>query len=488
MPGDKIVKQLKITVDTNDTIQVQQTLDPDMEMEPNIKINLDDLKRETIVALVNMLRENRVTTDKEFEVLGANLYSVLFTNQIGQELTKALYNDETLDYLRIELEFGDGQQELASWPWEYLYCPLRLGKGGTGYPLGRLENVVLTRHLRLGGITARSLQVEERPVRVLFVATSPEDKDLKPVQYTSVLNSIKELPSVKKGLIEVTPLVDPEFVPINGQTRSTDTPSKTTLDGFLNMVSAIAPHIIHFIGHGQCKEGCGQIFFTHPDYKPDPVKDSDLASWLLPHKSLRLVFLQACESALPDPYQAVSGVAMNLAQKNIPAVVAMQYKVQAQIANVFARAFYQALAENKTVDVAVRDGRREIPMQFRDQGKGHAYGLPVLYLRRTGALFASDVTNGQSSGRERGPQTPHMIQQEANASRNQSTATSITCPQCGILCDSDAKYCSDCGSPLLVVCPGCKVPLKRGGQSYCSNCGKPLKGQSSSDTFSRTQA
>jgi hypothetical protein len=365
---------------------------------------------------VNMLRENRLTTDEEFEVLGANLYSVLFTNQIGVDLTKELYNDETLDYLRIELEFGDGQSELASWPWEYLYCPLRLGQGGSGYPLGRLENVVLTRHLRLGGITARPLQVEERPVRVLFVAASPEDKELKPVQYSSVLNAIKDLPAVKQGLIEVTPLVDPEFVPIvDGQTRSTDTPSKTTLENFINMVEAVAPHIIHFIGHGQCKEGCGQIIFTQKDYKPDPVKDSDLANWLLPRsKSLRLVFLQACESALPDPYQAVSGVAMHLAQKNIPAIVAMEYKVQMQIANVFARAFYHALADQKTVDVAVREGRKQIPLQFRDSGRGHAYGLPVLYLRHTEALLTGSIANGEN-GDEKGPIASTIMQQVAQA-------------------------------------------------------------------------
>lgn len=474
MAGGKIVKRLKITVDTNDMIQVEQTLVPDMEMETNIKINLEDLKRETIRALVNMLRENRLTTDKEFEVLGANLYSVLFTNQIGVELTKALYNDETLDYLRIELEFGDGQSELASWPWEYLYCPLRLGIGGTGYPLGRLENVVLTRHLRLGGITGRPLQVEERPVRVLFVAASPEDKELRPVQYNSVLSALNELPPVKQGLIEVTPLVDPEFVPVNGQTRPTATPSKTTLENFLNMVEVIAPHIIHFVGHGQCKEGSGQVIFTQEDYKPHPVKDSDLATLLLPHKSLRLVFLQACESALPDPYQAVSGVAMHLAQKNIPAVVAMQYKVQMQIANVFARAFYHALAESKTVDVAVREGRKEIPLQFRDPGRGHAYGLPVLYLRRSGTLFAGEVPNGQSGG-EKGPAAPGIMQQAAQAAsvlQNQSLTANVTCPWCGFQNKSNAHHCRDCGNPLR--CPGCNATVEDPSK-FCIACGKPLR-------------
>lgn len=480
MPAGKIVKRLKITVDTNDKLQIEQTLVPDMEMESNIKINLDDLKRETIRALVNMLRENRLTTDKEFEVLGANLYSVLFTNQIGAELTKALYNDETLDYLRIELEFGDGQSEMASWPWEYLYCPLRLGIGGTGYPLGRLENVVLTRHLRLGGITARPLQVEERPVRVLFVAASPEDKELKPVQYGSVLTAINELPLVKQGMIEVTPLVDPEFVPIDGQSRPTDAPSKTTLENFLNMVEVISPHIIHFVGHGQCKEGSGQIIFTQDDYKPDPVKDSDLANWLLPHKSLRLVFLQACESALPDPYQAVSGVAMHLAQKNIPAVVAMQYRVQMQIANVFARAFYHALAESKTVDVAVREARKEIPLLFRDSGRGHAYGLPVLYLRRTGALFAGDLPNGQSGG-EKGQAPSGIVQQAAqavNALQNQSLTAKVACPWCNTQNKANAQYCGNCAGPL--ICPGCGTPVES-QTNYCTKCAKPLR-QASSDT------
>jgi hypothetical protein len=56
----------------------------------------------------------------------------------------------------------------------------------------------------------------------------------------------------------------------------------------------------------------GEILFVHENYQAHPVTGTDLAEELRKHRSVRLVFLQACESAEGDPtapFEALSSVA-----------------------------------------------------------------------------------------------------------------------------------------------------------------------------------
>jgi hypothetical protein len=124
------------------------------------------------------------------------------------------------------------------------------------------------------------------------------------------------------------------------------------------------------------------------DGTADWVGEQDLAHVLSDVLAVRLVFLQACESALPSPEQAISGVAMRLAHINIPAVLAMQYRIEQGVANRFAGAFYGALVEGQTIDAAVQQGRIEIAVRARHWAVSRAFGLPVLYLREPEALLA----------------------------------------------------------------------------------------------------
>ena len=109
---------------------------------------------------------------------------------------------------------------------------------------------------------------------------------------------------------------------------------------------------------------------------------------------MKLAFLQACETAsaaAPDPYVSFSGVARQLAALGLPAVIAMQYRIKAELATAFADAFYDALiTENKPVDMAVEAGRQAIGDVHDDRDR-LAFGLPVVYL--------SDRPRGNRGGR-----------------------------------------------------------------------------------------
>jgi hypothetical protein len=49
-----------------------------------------------------------------------------------------------------------------------------------------------------------------------------------------------------------------------------------------------------------------------------------------------------------------------------------------------------------------------------------------------------------------------------------------TCGKCGIRPESDAIYCSNCGSYLPGKCAGCGVAVTAAGVRYCIDCGTRL--------------
>jgi hypothetical protein len=171
--------------------------------------------------------------------------------------------------------------------------------------------------------------------------------------------------------------------------------AKATWAGFKQMLEDLdrkgkSPHVIHFVGHGVCESRVGgQIAFADEHYGQSWVNGEDLAGVLRQYDSVKLVFLQACESAMPTPdvhgpYEAMSDVAHSLAEASIPAVVAMQSKVEIATANNFASTFYDSLVHMMPVYQAVQKGRQSISDKV-------ASGIPVLYLLRysneVGVLF-----------------------------------------------------------------------------------------------------
>jgi hypothetical protein len=427
-------------------------------------INLNPLKGQIIEMLVNLLRENRLKKTREFEVLGAVLYSVLFDNELGKAIHKELFSQDT-ELLRVELIFEEGQQQLASWPWEYLYCPDTLGRAGSGYFLATKNRLVLTRHLPLD-FKPREIKVEEKelPLKILLVATGPrlgdKEKKLGSVEYEQLLEELRKLEKDSGNRIELSTFVESQNE--NGL-------YKVTFSAFVELVFSMQPHVIHFIGHGQfSSERGGEIFFMKENGELDPHDSKEFANELSEVSKLRLVFLQACESGLSDPYQALSGVAMRLAHINIPAVVAMQYCVKQQTAIQFARAFYEALANSKTIGTAVQEGRRKIWSQLDKEDKQRGFGLPVLYMQKPGALIAESVIV-QESAMERSSSLPAP---EPLTGRDQMNT--LICPWCNISNKLGEKYCGNCGASICCPDDRCKEPVIS-QRKFCGRCGNQLK-------------
>ena len=69
------------------------------------------------------------------------------------------------------------------------------------------------------------------------------------------------------------------------------------------------------------------------------------------------------------------------------------------------------------------------------------------------------------------------IQAQWEAQRNPQTATvaddKVACPHCGNSVSKTSKFCTSCGTRLLVVCPNCGANVKATSK-FCTSCGTPL--------------
>jgi len=147
------------------------------------------------------------------------------------------------------------------------------------------------------------------------------------------------------------------------------------------------PDIVHFIGHGISPdagdiESQGVLLFTdQATGRREDVRAADLGSVLAHHK-VRMVVLQACDSAREGTHNAFQGVAQQLIAKGLPAVLAMQCPVEAHAATAFCSEFYNFwLAEGGLpIEHAVTEARLAAHRQSDDQPL--AWWAPVLFIRQ----------------------------------------------------------------------------------------------------------
>lgn len=465
MGGIKILKLVvrddiswSVTIcDRDGRIQSRIEGDP-VDLQP---IGSRTLRRRTIDFLVKLLIESRDAADTDearvgelLGLLGEQMYEMLFMGPLRARLNQdlqALVNGD-LDLLRIELEFGRAGEAatwLAALPWEYLRCPHDAFGGGQF--LAMLANrLVLSRVLTLTG-EARALEVKQ-PWTVLVVHASPSSPETPPVSSERV----RELISIHEQKHRVK--VEPKLIRPSAGPYLDSNPSRMTFSRFGDLVEQTQPHIIHFVGHGRLEDVGGQLAFEDKDGRPQWVDGGEFASTAARSSKLKLVFLQACESALPYPHLAVSGVAQQIADRTIPAVVAMQYRVEPEIVNTFAEGFYEALVRGEPVDLAVKEGRERM-REASAAAQRLGFGLPVLYLNSYLGMLP--------------PQSPAAILPSSLEQRAIDKGTpGVRCARCRYELKPADNYCGRCQARLS--CPECGQRLRDTLAPGCSNCGAPI--------------
>lgn len=148
------------------------------------------------------------------------------------------------------------------------------------------------------------------------------------------------------------------------------------------------PHIFHFAGHGDWDADTRETALLLVGAGGPDRLETDILATVLRSSSVRLVILNACDTAADDN-TLWSGMAQSLVLAGVPAVVAMRYPVADGVATSFADIFYTAVAAGEPLDRALTHARQAM----MGSGMRGQWLVPALFLRSDDArLWAEPVS------------------------------------------------------------------------------------------------
>ena len=313
--------------------------------------------KDAVIASSATVRRSLSSQERPVQELGRLLFEALGNTIHG--LLLASRQQAALDGRQLRLVLRVRPPELARLPWEFLYDAGEDDYVCLSTPLIRYPSVLEPQ---------RPLRVTP-PLRILGMVARPGDQQALAID--------DEQRRLRQALAELERAGRVELGWVAGQTWRE-----------LRDAMRRGPwHVFHFIGHGGFDAAAeeGTLALAMEDGRTYPLHASGLAMLLRGHPSLRLVLLNACDtgqaSAL-DPFSSVAGALM---RRGIPAVLAMQFEITDQAAIEFSRTFYEMVADQLPVDVAVTQARQAIQLAVPGTLE---WGTPVLYLRsRDGYVF-----------------------------------------------------------------------------------------------------
>ncbi|GAB4475624.1 MAG: hypothetical protein Kow00124_16830 [Anaerolineae bacterium] len=300
---------------------------------------------------------------QEMTDFGRSLYDAVFSGGVRDLLVKARYEMEQRGCgLRIKLRLS-AAPELASLPWEFL-CD------GRDY-LALNPDLPIVRHLDLPQ-PPRPLHVD-LPLRILVTISAPDTLPplLVDVERKKISTALESLTTA--GLVDLTFTPDALISTLQRTLRRANQQGKPF-------------HVWHFIGHGAFDEQTQSSVLALCDEhnRAHMVNGFTLGTLFAGYRDTRLVVMNACEGARPDPDDPFAGVAAALVERGIPAVVGMQFEITDKAALTFAEEFYKALVDGLCVEAALTEARRAIfflPNHLE-------WATPVLFMRvADGQLF-----------------------------------------------------------------------------------------------------
>jgi hypothetical protein len=347
------------------------------------KLPFSEIELENFILKVGSTRRGRRRIESpEMELakdFGTKLFGALFGDEVRELYRSSFAESRSAGRgLRITLSLT-GAPELLQVPWEYLYDHPSFLSISTWTPIVRYLDLPKPR---------RPLQVE-LPIRVLALVSSPSDAEPIDAQQERTKLEGAVAPLIELGAIAIDWLEEASLRALQRQLRKEDY------------------HVFHFIGHGGYDQNAddGVLLFEDEYGRGRRISGIQLGTILADEVSLRLAVLNSCEggrSSLQDPF---SGVATSLIEREIPAVIGMQFEITDRAAIVFAGEFYSALADGLPVDSAVAEARKAI---YADQNDVE-WGTPVLFMRvADGRLFDvkphAPIRRRQKAAPEREPE------------------------------------------------------------------------------------
>ncbi len=340
---------------TASSSQGQAIADVSTQVPNDIRLSLGLIERR--IADANLLKE-----------VGKALYNWIFPAPIHTHFhqTEAVARAQKS---KVRLRLRIDSEEIARLPLEFIY------RESGNYFIAINPDTVLSRYLSLpmppGYVHLREGERRQSPaLHMLAIIADPTDQTrLPPDEWEDIIREALAGP-LKSGKMTL------------------QTVKRATRKNIRNALLNQKPDIVQFVGHGIYENGKGRLALV--DDKTDAtwfVDDEQFAALFLGHNDrLGLISMATCESAKSDDPQGFLGIAPRLVQLGIPAVVAMQYKVLIETAEVFLEDFYTAIAARKPVDWAIQSARNAVALEL---GFGNReFATPVLYMRaENGVVF-----------------------------------------------------------------------------------------------------
>ena len=291
------------------------------------------------------------------QALGEALFRTLFdTDQDARDFYRDFIRRCAGQQNAIRLRLHIEPPKLQQLPWELMY----------NYNRGIRRYLCLTDNPKISIVRIPPTDMQDRgrtvqnafPLRFLGMTAQP--KDLPPLQFAAV-----EQHNIQNAFQNV-PHVNDKWI------------THAHIEDLRREMKRNIWHILHFIGHGgyDSNHQEGYISLEDNDGNEYRLRASKLRQLLAPCRKLRLVVLNSCEGAKGNTHNELSSVAACLAADNVPAVLAMQYKVYDGIASLFAEEFYTQLA-NEDIEKALFEARCRID-SYQD-ATPLDWAMPALY-------------------------------------------------------------------------------------------------------------
>ncbi len=331
--------------------------------------------------------------------------------------------------MRLRLWIDD--PEIAAFPWELLH-----DDGGPDF-LALSQNVVVSRFLPAGEPPP---MITPRKAKVLLLIQEPVGLPI----LRTVADSVQ-------STLQNSNRFEPPKVMVNASLAQID---NELLNGY---------QVLHYVGHGAPDK------LLLASDKEVSIKDGgEFAALFTGQPSLQLVVLNVCGSGPTTSRGIFSGLGPVLAEKRLPAVIAMQYAQVSQLtAAQFNTEFYTELEKSSPVDVAVNTARRRL---YLNDAIGRDWSTPVLYMTsRTGRIleFVDDAS-------EAAVRASDLVREQAKREvTNRELIVSLN--RIAELLDTIARYTEMLGAarPLQSAIEHVPRPVDRAGWTHVQRSGLP---------------
>jgi hypothetical protein len=228
------------------------------------------------------------------------------------------------------------------------------------------------------------------PLRLLHLIASPQDAPALDAERESALlhSALEDLATA--GTVEI----------VAGRPGTPETLLDRLSEGC---------QILHFTGHGGLSGAEGFLLFEDAEGLGSPVNGDTLAQ-MLRGSDVRLVVLNACQTATAASGDAFGSVAEVLVRAGLPAVIAHQQPLPDSSAISFAAQFYRALADGYPVDAAVGEGRKAILVGLGAAWRDRVdWATPVLTMRAPdGRILLREDEEGPAAAGQRAAPAIHI--------------------------------------------------------------------------------